>query len=470
VALACIAVGGGALRFATLGVQGIWFDEAVTAGEVRRSFTGMLSAIPGTESTPPAFYALLWPWTRVFGHGPAGLRSLSALAGTLTILVAFAIGRRLAGDRAGLLAALLVAANPLLIWYSQEARSYALLALWSALALWAALVAFERPQRRALTAWAVFTALALATHYFAVFPAAVEAAWLVHRHRRRMLPALLGVGAAGVALVPIFLEQAGASRAGFIHDSPLGTRLVQVPKQFLIGYRTSGQVGLGIVALSAATVALVLLARRGPIRPATRVIAVVVIFGTAVPAIGAVFGADYLISRNLIALLVPLLALLAAGWSAAPPRAGALGAAVIVAAGLVAYAEVETDQRDQRTDSERAARTLGAPTEPRVVLASYTDLLPLRLYLRNTRPIPRTGVLVKEAEWIGLTPTGGASTTTRPANPPLLPPAFRIDGILKRPTYMIIRWKAATPQRFPIGPYVGAIPTQPQPVAVAQAP
>ena len=77
---------------------------------------------------------------------------------------------------------------------------------------------------------------------------------------------------------------------------------------------------------------------------------------------------------------------------------------------------------------------------------------------------------MKEAEWIGLTPTGGATSGRRPANPPILPPAFRISGILKRPTYMIIRWEAATPQRLPPGPYVGAVPTQPEPVAVLQTP
>ncbi len=108
-ALIGLILAGGALRFGTLGVQSLWYDEAVTAGLVRRSFGGMIRAIPGIESTPPLFWVLLWPWTRVFGQGEFGLRSFSALCGTLAILVAYALGARLAGARGALLAAVLAA-------------------------------------------------------------------------------------------------------------------------------------------------------------------------------------------------------------------------------------------------------------------------------------------------------------------------------------------------------------------------
>ena len=61
----------------------------------------MLRAIPDSESTPPLYYVLAWLWTHVFGTGEVGLRSLSALLGTATIVVVWALGRRLGGDRAG---------------------------------------------------------------------------------------------------------------------------------------------------------------------------------------------------------------------------------------------------------------------------------------------------------------------------------------------------------------------------------
>src|SRR5690242_5921335 len=65
--------------------------------------------------------------------GEAGLRSLSALAGVATVPVAYVAARTLVCARVGVIAAALTACNPLLIWYSQDARSYSLLVLLTAL-------------------------------------------------------------------------------------------------------------------------------------------------------------------------------------------------------------------------------------------------------------------------------------------------------------------------------------------------
>src|SRR3954453_15283292 len=127
---------GGVLRFATLGAQAYHHDEVVTASRVLRvGFGHAMEAVGFSESAPPLYYALAWLWTQATGTGEWGLRSLSALAGVLTIPVAYLIGRELWTRRTGLLAAALGAVNPLLPWYSQEARAYALLALFCALSL-----------------------------------------------------------------------------------------------------------------------------------------------------------------------------------------------------------------------------------------------------------------------------------------------------------------------------------------------
>ncbi len=68
------------------------------------------------------------------GTGEVGLRSLSALAGVATVPVAYLLGLELRGRRAGIAAAAFVAVNPMLLWYSQEARGYALFSLLTAVA------------------------------------------------------------------------------------------------------------------------------------------------------------------------------------------------------------------------------------------------------------------------------------------------------------------------------------------------
>src|SRR5207245_2897434 len=88
-------------------------------------------------------------------------------------------------ERAALIAAALAAVNPYLVWYSQEARSYSLLVLLSALSLLLFARALREPTRRAFVAWGVVSALAVFTHYFAVFLLVPEAAWLIYATRRR---------------------------------------------------------------------------------------------------------------------------------------------------------------------------------------------------------------------------------------------------------------------------------------------
>jgi mannosyltransferase len=122
--LSVVVVLAAALRFYAIGDQSFWYDESYTVDLVGRSFFDMLSAIPHTESTPPLYYVLAWPWRHVFGDSEAGLRSLSALVGTAAVPAAWAAARSFFDSpRAPLFAALLVAVNPWFVWYSQEARS-----------------------------------------------------------------------------------------------------------------------------------------------------------------------------------------------------------------------------------------------------------------------------------------------------------------------------------------------------------
>jgi uncharacterized membrane protein len=171
-----------ALRFATLGVQSYHHDEVVTASRVLRAgFGHAMHAVWSSESTPPVYYAIAWVWTQLVGTGEFGLRTVSALAGVLTIPVAYLIGTELRGRRAGLWAAALVAVNPMMLWYSQEARAYALVALFGALSALYWLRAEKSGERRDYIWWGVWSGLAIATHYFVAFPILAEAVMLLRR-------------------------------------------------------------------------------------------------------------------------------------------------------------------------------------------------------------------------------------------------------------------------------------------------
>jgi mannosyltransferase len=182
--VALTAVGAG-LRFATLGDQSLWYDEYLSQTAASGPLSEVMPHIERAESSPPVYYYVAWAWTHAFGQGDFVLHSLSALAGTLAIPLAYAAGRELASRRAGVILAALVATSPWLIWYSQEARSYGLLMLLSAASLYFFARARKEPSAWALGGWSVASALALATHYFAGALVTVEAAWLLIGARGR---------------------------------------------------------------------------------------------------------------------------------------------------------------------------------------------------------------------------------------------------------------------------------------------
>jgi mannosyltransferase len=119
------------LRFHNLGAQSLWNDEGNSYVQSTRGFFEIADHA-ARDIHPPGYYWLLAGWRSLTGETEFALRSLSAFASILTVAFTFALGRRLYNNAVGLLAALLVALNTFQIYYGQEARMYALLALWGA--------------------------------------------------------------------------------------------------------------------------------------------------------------------------------------------------------------------------------------------------------------------------------------------------------------------------------------------------
>jgi len=465
-ALGAIAVLAAVLRFATLRTQSIWFDEAATWDLVRRPFGTMLSRLPDGESNPPLFYVLEWLWTRVFGDGEFGLRSLSALAGLLTVPVAYAIGRRVAAVRAGLAGAALVAVNPLLVWFSQEARSYALATLLSAVALLAFVHALDDRRARVLIAWVPAAVLALATHYFTAFVLVPQALWLLWRHprRRAALAAVGAVALAGIALLPLLIAQSGNPYD--IAGTSLALRLAQVPKQFLLGYR--GPLGLPFGLLGAALVAggAWLLARRTP-RPAREralLLAAIGAVGVALPLVAALLGADYLNARNLLPALIPLLAALAVGCAVSDaPRLGGALLAALCALSLAIVVVVARDAQYQRQDWRGLAHALGSDDAARaLVITPANGELALRYYLPGLRMMGGAGARVDEVDVV--TVAGSPDPGKAPELSPLSGPALGVPGFgrpreTRTGTYALLRFRAAAAGST-------AVPVVPDPLGV----
>ena len=284
--------------------------------------------------------------------------------------------------------AALIAVHPLLVYYAQEARGYAAVALACAVGFGCFLDALAG--KRALW-WALASALALGCHYFAIFPVAIEAAILLARRGRAVLPALGVVALAGVALLPLLARQIGGDHTDNVTGGTgLAERVKGAATSWLVGERGAAIDNLEwlVGALLLAGVGLVVIHRtRAAVLPA-----VVGGGGAVLIGLAAVGGADYLNNRNTVPVLAIALAVPALGFAAG--RAGAaLGAAACLALAAATIGAL-IDPAHAREDWRATARDLGAA--PAVIVAPpYADV-PLRWYRPALQPSPPQGVEVRE--------------------------------------------------------------------------
>ncbi len=442
------------VRFSTIGLQSFWYDEAYTPVHVlHASLWATLRAVVHSENTPPLWYVLIWGWSRVLGTGVVALRFLSALAGVATVPVAWAIGRTLAGRRAAIGTAALVAVNPLFVWYSQEARAYELFVFAIALATLCFLRADQpglsaQALRRRLAAFALSGSLALLTHYFAVFLLIGMALWLMRRRERlgAVAVAVGAIGAVGLALLPLVSAQGGHGTQ-WIGSWALSSRLEAIPQYYLTGYSGS-PLGHGIELL----VALPILGGLGyglwrtlSARESDGALLMLALAacGVLIPLALAMFGADYLAPRNVIGAMIPLSALIAVMCTAARTgRAGMALLAVIALAFLAICVDVDLSPRLQRGNWKGVARVLRAAPRERAIVTVELGAAPLEYYMGSLGNLPPGAAsTVSEIDEVGYMPLL-ASAGSSPA------PGFRlferrdVDGLI------VYRFRSARPQRL----------------------
>jgi mannosyltransferase len=475
VIVGALVIVGAALRFATLTHQSLWFDEAQAVHEMRLSLGGMLSTWSTNEPNPPLYFVVAWLWTHVFGASAGGLRSLSALIGTATIPLVYLAGRELVSRRAGLFAAALVTLSPFMIWYSQEAREYGLLAALSAASLLFFARVWRTPgSRRDLIWWAVFSGLALLTQYFAIFLVGAEALLLLYRRRDLgVVVAIAALVVVGGALIPHLVAHQ-SHPSGWIDEFRLSVRVRQVPVAFGFSpqYQSQTALNYGLLAAAVLVGAMIVLLLVGADAHELRgagLAAGLAAFVLLVPLILALIGHDYYEPRALIPAVIPLAVAVGAACAARGTRVAGAALAVLLGV-LFVYAAVKitSDQRYQRANWNGVAAALGPATGTRAI-AAYDGTFataPLAVTLPGVAwtgsdqvpQVSQTPVSVSELDVVG---DVGQSARTH------LPGGVRLRSSRQVDNYLVYRftlprpWRA-TPQQIGqraaalVGPSVGA--------------
>lgn len=163
--------------------QSFWLDEATSGIVVRDlTFSEILTKFSPGDFHPPLYYLILKMWSVFFGVGETALRSLSILAGVLGVYVLYLISQELRFKNK-YIAPLLLATSGLHIYYSGEARMYALASLFVSLSIYF-FMKTVKPKEGRVGDWmffGVFMFLSIATHYLTIFILPAFWGWAIYK-------------------------------------------------------------------------------------------------------------------------------------------------------------------------------------------------------------------------------------------------------------------------------------------------
>ena len=409
---------GVAIRVSVAG-EPIFGDELSTYWIISTNgLGGVVSTVhTDAEITPPLFFVAAWLATRI-ELTPELARAPSLVAGAASVPVVYLLGLRTVGRPTALVAAALTALSPFLIYYSAEARGYALMVLMVALSTLAMLLAADTRRARWWVLYAACSCAAVYTHYTSVFPLAAQFLWLLWAHPQARKPALLSNVGAALGFLPWLSgvrADFGSPTTEILSDlNPLSWEYVRDSlSHAAVGYpyRHTGLDELpGTPALVLFALALILAVagvavravRAGPRAwPSARDqrLVLVVVIALSVPVgelIVSAVGTNLFGGRNLIAGLPAFALCLAALLMAAGPRLRFVTVALALACFAIGAAKM-LDERHGRPDFRAAANFIDRRALPGDVVIDAAVISPgpyssLDLSLRRKHLVIRAGV------------------------------------------------------------------------------
>ena len=174
------------LRLYHLDFRALWWDEGLSLFFARLDYAANAQmAVTLADTNPPIYRLLLGVWLNLVGWSAFTARLFSVLPGIILVAIVYRLARELKFPRETALTAMaLCTASPMLIYYSQEAKGYSLVAMaaTASVLLWLK----SRPHSHtpklkygSVGVWGLMLLLAVGSHYIAAFLIVVENLWTV---------------------------------------------------------------------------------------------------------------------------------------------------------------------------------------------------------------------------------------------------------------------------------------------------
>jgi uncharacterized membrane protein len=359
-----------ALRLFGLSFQSYWYDELFSAYSSNPSHSlNEVIRITEADVHPPLYQVVLWQFYKWFGYNEWAGRLPSALAGIACIPVIYGLGRELFDKRAGLYSAAFASVNYYLLYFSQEARSYAFLCFLCSLSFLYFFRTLRKQSWLNVALYILATVALLYTHYFGFVLLVAQVTALLIYFRMQWPPerALLlrsGV-AAGVViaaclpLIPVLLAHAN------VNDFWIQQPPITIAYEYFVGYfgatwlagLFAGLAGIGLLTGLASPVAT---SDRAWVRFGAMALVLWIAISYLLPWLRGLIAQPVITDRNTIMVLPAVLIL--AGYSISRlPGATAqriLGIAVVILSLWCLLVQIDYYRKVTKNQFREMAQTL----------------------------------------------------------------------------------------------------------------
>lgn len=219
----------------------MWFDE-VYSWNLSLDTPKDIIAIASGDIHPPLFYIVLKGWTNIFSDSVFSMRMLSTLLSMLSLFFLFKICKEIKiTEKRTIFVLLLYAVSPLNVYYSQEVRMQSLNLFLTIGSTFFFLRFIGNKKNLYGFIWAIFSALSLYTHYFALLILFSQMVILLIKYFQKEINIKFGGTAFLFSLIPLtlfspwvptFLQQSAQGQPWRV-----GQTFIQVSENYLTFFR-----------------------------------------------------------------------------------------------------------------------------------------------------------------------------------------------------------------------------------------
>lgn len=229
--------------------QSFWLDEATTTNVVKHlSFSDIISKFSVTDFHPPLYYLFMKGWTSLFGFSEVSMRMPSILFSLAAGWFIYKTVLKLSTKTVAFWSTVFFLFNPLIVYYSQEARMYMMTVFWFTLALYFYVDIIRskvQPTFKMVALNSIF-GLALVSFYGSIFFISSMYLYLALKKKFRLLASLLpGTVVALILLYPLLSGQMAHAKIALeqISNWNLALGLPNIKNLLLIPLKfTSGRI------------------------------------------------------------------------------------------------------------------------------------------------------------------------------------------------------------------------------------